>query len=164
MNGLVEWDSESGRVVRSYHRADGLPDETVYSIAEDPASNRWLGARRGGLLQMLQSEIQTYGAAAGLASSGDDVLLETVAGEICVAAVGNSRRPIECLESGRFVRVVPRLPPSIVAAPTTSSQATLQDHTGAWWISAGKGLLRFPSAAAAQLLANRNYDLWLLRD
>jgi len=157
MNGLAEWDSESGRVVRSYRRGDGLADESVYAIAEDPAGALWFGTRRGGLLQLPQSDIRTYGAAAGLALSGDDVLLETAAGEICTAGIGDSRRPLDCLESGRFVRLFPNLPPSVSAAQTTSSQATLQDRTGAWWISTASGLLRFPAA-------NRNPDLWLLRD
>src|SRR5439155_20006933 len=98
MNGLAEWDSESGRVVRSYRRGDGLADESVYAIAEDPAGALWFGTRRGGLLQLPQSEIRTYGAAAGLALSGDDVLLETTAGEICTAAIADSRRPLDCLE------------------------------------------------------------------
>jgi len=162
MNGLAEWDSESGRVARSYRREDGLADETVYSIAEDPAGNLWFGTRRGGLLQLPQSDIRTYGAASGLALSGDDILLETLASEICTAAIGDSRRPLECLESGRFVRVVPKLPPSVVADLPSSSQSALQDRTGAWWISTPRGLLRFPTAPAARLLANRKFDLWLM--
>jgi len=51
----------------------------------------------------------------------------------------------------------PNLPPRISAAQTTSSQATLEERAGAWWISTPTGLLRFPAA-------NRNPDLWLLRD
>jgi signal transduction histidine kinase/ligand-binding sensor domain-containing protein len=162
MNGLAEWDSESGRVVRSYRREDGLADESVYAIAEDPAGNLWFGTRRGGLLQLPQSDIRTYGAESGLAPSGDDMLIETLAGEICTAAIGDSRRPLDCLESGRFTRVVPRLPQSVVADLPSSSQSALQDRTGAWWISTPKGLLRFPPAPAARLLANRKFDLWLM--
>ena len=50
----------------------------------------------------------------------------------------------------------------MAALITTSSQATLQDRTGGWWISTPRGLFRFPRAPASRLLANGNFDLWLL--
>ena len=162
MNGLAEWDPESGRVIRSYRRADGLTDETIYAIAEDPTGSLWFGTRRGGLLQLPQSDIRTYGAAEALSLSGDDVLIETVAGDICAAAIGDPQRPLHCLESERMVRIAPRLPPSMPGEIHTSSQVTIQDRTGAWWISTPKGLFRFPSAPAGPSLANRSFDLWLM--
>ncbi len=161
MNGLAEWDPQRGRALRSYHRGDGLTDPSIYAITEDIAGNLWFGTRRGGALELLQLQIQTYGAAAGLVTSGDDVVLETAAGEICVAAIGDTQRPVECLEAGRFARAFPKLPPSVTAWSTTSSQATLADRTGAWWISTGRGLFRFPPGPTGRLLPNRSFDLRL---
>jgi ligand-binding sensor domain-containing protein/signal transduction histidine kinase len=155
MNGLAEWDPEGRRILHFYRRDEGLVDETIYTIAEDSAGNLWFGTRRGGLLELPRSEIRTYGVETGLTLSGDDLLIETTDGAICTASIGDSRRPLDCLEAGRFVRAFPKLPPAIVASPITSSQATLQDRTGAWWISSGKGLLRLPGFQLGP-------DRWLL--
>jgi ligand-binding sensor domain-containing protein/signal transduction histidine kinase len=155
MNGLARWDSQSGRVIQAWRRKDGLADETIYAIAEDPAGNLWFGTRRGGLLELRHSAIQAYGQSEGLNPSGDEALVEGTSGEICVASIGDTRRPLQCLESGRFVHVLPKLPPAALAAGTTSGQWALQDRLGALWISTSRGLFRFPKVRSP-------FDLWLL--
>ncbi len=149
-SGLVDWsNSRSLRILRT---RDGLTDDSIYALAEDPAGNLWIGTRRGGIMRMGRSDWKTFDPSDGLASSHDAMLLETRAGEICAADLTDSRRPARCLSGDRFQTFIPPLP-SAANQPPNSSEMVLQDHLDAWWMSTGRGVFRFSGAGRAADLA-----------
>src|SRR5262249_26242544 len=109
-----------------------------------PDGNLWIGTRRGGVMRLSGAGFRTFSEADGLVFSGDDKILQTRSDLICVAAIGDPRRPVRCHDGQKFRAMFPRLPPDVLASAPTSQQSTIQDHLGAWWISSGRGLLRFP--------------------
>jgi signal transduction histidine kinase/ligand-binding sensor domain-containing protein len=153
--GLAEWlpDPAGKPRFRIFSTQDGLADQNVYGFAEDPAGNLWIGSRRGGIMRLAHSEFRSFDESDGLMLSGDDTLLETVSGEICVASVGDSRRPIRCLEGDHFRVTAPQLPPDVITISPQPSQTMVQDHVGGWWISTSLGLFRYPGAPRARDLA-----------
>jgi signal transduction histidine kinase/ligand-binding sensor domain-containing protein len=153
--GLAEWlpDPAGKPRFRIFSTQDGLADQAVYGFAEDPAGNLWIGSRRGGIMRLAHNAFRSFDESASLMLSGDDTLLETVSGEICVASTADSRRPIRCLENDHFRVTTPLLPPDVIAIPLLPDQITVQDHVGEWWISTSRGLFRFPGAPRARDLA-----------
>ena len=53
--------------------------------------------------------------------------------------------------SRRLQRLIADQLPDAIASAPTSQQSTIQDHLGAWWISSGRGLLRFPGEQSHSL-------------
>jgi ligand-binding sensor domain-containing protein/signal transduction histidine kinase len=62
-NGLVRW--ERGQV-RTYRKADGLPDDAVRALAEDKDGVLWIGTRGGGLSRFSEDGFKSYGRKDGL--------------------------------------------------------------------------------------------------
>jgi signal transduction histidine kinase/sugar lactone lactonase YvrE len=141
-SGLVDWSNAAH--LRILTSGDGLSDDSIYALRQDPSGSLWIGTRRGGVMRMARADWTTFDHSDGLTVSQDEMILETRSGEICVADLSSARRYIRCLERGRFVPYEPMLPPDIVNSPPNSSEMMMQDHLGAWWISAGRGVIRFP--------------------
>jgi ligand-binding sensor domain-containing protein/signal transduction histidine kinase len=168
-SGLVEWLGENFRVYTETH---GLTDNFVRAIVEDPEGNLWLGTNRGGLMRLARAGFQKFDAADGLAMGSDDnTVVETRSGAICVAEIGNPRRPFHCYDGRRFETTFPRLPADVLAMTPTWSQATIQDHLGDWWLSSGRGTIRFgrgffnlrlvPDRDSRSLYEDSRGDLWI---
>ena len=145
LGGLVEWREAAPKAerFRTYDERHGLADREVYALAEDPAGNLWIGTRRGGLMRLSRTGFETFDKADGLAFSGVDALVRTVSGKVCVAGITDPRRSIRCPEGRGFQEIRLRLPEDMGADAHGTEQATLQDHLGAWWISSGRGVVRF---------------------
>jgi ligand-binding sensor domain-containing protein/signal transduction histidine kinase len=158
-SGLVDWTNPSAPRVLA--NQDGLSDDSIYALTEDPVGNLWIGTRRGGVMRMAQGDWKTFDHSDGLPVGQDEMILETRAGEICVADFSNPRRVIRCLESNRFVEFAPVLPPDIAGVTPNSSEMIMQDHSDAWWISTSHGLLRFQNRHSARALAKSSASLML---
>jgi ligand-binding sensor domain-containing protein/signal transduction histidine kinase len=168
--GLVEWSGVANFHV--YTESNGLTDRWIRAITEDPQGNLWLGANRGGLMRLARAGFQKFDAADGLSLGTDDgTVVETRSGAICVAEIGTPRRPFHCYDGSRFETTFPRLPADVLALIPTSSQATIQDHFGDWWLSSGRGTLRFrggsldlrllPDRDSRSLYEDSRGDLWI---
>lgn len=155
LSGLAEWLPGTARPrFRTYLPKDGLSDLSIYGFAEDLAGNLWFGSRRGGVMRLARSQFSNYGESAGLILSGDETILETRGGEVCVAGVADPRRIVRCFGGQRFTPIAPTLPREAITAGSNSNQATLQDHLGDWWLSVSGDLFRFSAAASARDLAH----------
>ncbi|MBL8292892.1 MAG: hypothetical protein JNN08_13695 [Bryobacterales bacterium] len=145
LGGLVEWREAAPKAARfrTYDERHGLTDREVYALAEDPAGNLWIGTRRGGLMRLSRTGFETFDKADGLAFSGTDALVRTASGDICVAGLSDPRRMIRCPDGRGFRDITLRLPPDLQAPFHGTESSTLQDHLGAWWISTGRGVVRF---------------------
>ena len=150
-SGLVDWTNPSA--LRVLANQDGLSDDSIYALTEDPVGNLWIGTRRGGVMRMARGHWKTFDHSDGLPVGQDEMILETRAGEICVADFSNPRRVIRCLESNRFAEFAPVLPPDIAGLTPNSSEMIMQDHSDAWWISTSHGLLRFQNIGTAHAAA-----------
>lgn len=148
--GLMEWMIDSNRVsrFRAYAVQDGLPVEEILSLAEDAASNLWVGTRRSGLLRAGQSRFQTFSRSDGLQLGGDQTLLEARSGEVCIFDVGDRQTQVYRQKDGHFTAAYPTLPGSAAATVPHWLQMALEDHKGAWWFSTPYGLFRFPALDA----------------
>ena len=150
-SGLVDW-SNSARL-RVLVTRDGLSDDSIYALAEDPVGNLWIGTRRGGVMRMTRGEWKTFDRGDGLPVSQDEMILETSAAEICVADFSDAHRLVRCLGPDRFVQIHPAFPSAIATLSPNSSEMMMQDHLAAWWIATGRGVFRFPASAGARGLA-----------
>ena len=149
-SGLVDWSDP--KHLKTWTTRAGLNDESIYALAEDPAGNLWIGTRRGGVMRMGSEDWTTFDRSSGLQLGPDEMLLQSGAGQICVADLSDGRRPLRCLSGDRFDEIVPALPRSARMA-ANSSEMVMQDRNGSWWISTGQGAFRFPANGAARDLA-----------
>jgi len=153
LGGLVEWRPESPTplVFRVYASGNGLTDPEVYAIETDPDGNIWIGTRRGGLMRLSRMGFQTFRETEGIMLSGEDSIVETRTGAICIAAILDPRRSIRCFDGRRFNLTVPLLPtPGYDRRLPSRSQSTVVDHLGDWWISTAIGLFRFRSLTGGE--------------
>lgn len=173
--GLVEWleTGSAGPRFRVYTDENGLSDRYLSAFAEDPAGNLWIGSRRGGAMRLASGGFSVFGAAGGLAFSGNDRIVETQSGEICVASIFDPRCPVRCYDGRAFRTHYPNFPRDVLARPFLVHDA-IQDHLGAWWFS-GRSVLRFrglrlreapdlrlsPDIESGQLYEDSRGDLWI---
>ena len=145
VGGLVEWlpGAPTPSNFRVYSVRHGLTDREIYGIAIGPDGNLWIGSRRGGLMCLNRTGFQSYGENDGVVLSGSDELVETPSGSICIAANSEPRRSIRCFDGGRFNAVLPRLPDDVIQSPVVAIHSTIVDHTGEWWMSSSRGVLRY---------------------
>ncbi len=148
-SGLVDWSSASRLQILT--AKDGLSDDSIYALMEDPAQNLWIGTRRGGVMRMGLPDWKTFGRADGLSLGHDEMIMNTRAGEVCIADLSDPRRALRCQEGDHFATFIPPLPKKAIAP--NSSEMVLQDHVGGWWISTGSGVFRYAPAERAADLA-----------
>lgn len=124
---------EKGRVVRTYRRADGLPDETVVGLCEGRDGVVWV-ATKGGLAAIAGGRVRPDLVPPGLPGPDLYAVTEDAAGTLWVATgTGLSRR-----EGARFVTLGPA---DGVPSPRLRSMRATRD--GSLWIgAAGGGLVR----------------------
>lgn len=117
---------------RNYSTKDGLPDESVFSIAADRFGNLWLSP--GGLVRLTDGRFTLYSTRDGLPTNGS--------GDICAAPDGSiwfrSGDFIMHFQDGRFERfAIKELPAdwnSRVASMTVAGD-------GSVWLATGYGLV-----------------------
>ncbi len=154
-SGLVDWSDPARLGVLATR--NGLSDDSIYALAEDPAGSLWIGTRRGGVMRMGRQDWKTFDRSDGLLPGHDGALLQTSGDEICVADLSDTRRPMRCLQGDHFSEFIPPLPPGVSREPPNSSETAMQDHLGAWWISTGQGAFYFPGAGRARDLTRSRY-------
>lgn len=145
LGGLVEWTpgAAPSKQFRTHSVQEGFADREIYALAIGPDGNLWIGSRRGGLMRLSRSGFETYGLSDGVHVSGSDEIVETMSGSVCVATITDPRRAIHCFDGHRFRTTIPRLSGKVSQIGLTSSQSTMVDHKGEWWISNIWGLLRY---------------------
>jgi ligand-binding sensor domain-containing protein len=84
--GLTHLRSENGAFTsRTYTRADGLPQDSVYSIHQSRDGSVWAGTLSGGVSELKNGKFTTYTAANGLASNTVASIAEDTAGAMWFA-------------------------------------------------------------------------------
>jgi len=146
--GLVEWlQPKDGRpLFRHYQAEDGVPADQIRALAEDSAGNVWVGTRRNGLMSLARTRFKTLAQEAGLHLSGDQMLLTSQSGKVCIFDVADRGRRIYCEDDSgeRFVTFNPALPPAVLAIAPFWLEMAHADPRGGWWMSSDLGTFRFP--------------------
>ncbi len=131
-----------GRIrFRRHSIADGLAEQSVYSLSEDRAGDLWLGTGQTGAIRVSREGFHTYGEADGFQPQEENNILETRDGRLCVISGDRFKRLIQCLEGDRFVaRILPL--GSNLQFGFVRDRFALQDHSGRWWFATERGALR----------------------
>lgn len=139
--------SYSKGIFKNYGTKDGLPDDSVFSLAADQQGNLWLSP--GGLLRLTNGRLALYKSREGLPTNG--------AGDIRAAPDGSvwfrSDDWVMRFYEGQFERY------GIEGFPKdwpfqTSSMEVAKD--GSVWLTTGYGLVRFQNGRFTILTTNRN--------
>ncbi len=147
--GLSELQSTAGRVsFRNYTSDNGLTGSAIYALQEDLEGNLWIGTKENGAMKMARSGLTTFGAADGY-RSGDfsSSIFESKRGELCVTTGDHSAVYLNAFDGMRFSAIRVNAP---VDTDPFWEPAMLQSNDGAWWLTAGEGLFRFPPFRSAR--------------
>ena len=150
-NGLSEvFPSMDGRApeIRSFEGRANLRGEIIYSVAEDPFHNLWLGTFQSGAMKVLHSGFQSYSQLDGLGGSPVLGFFEDLKGRL--HAVNGRSQVISRFEDGAFVSAQPRYGAEITNLGMRRGQIAFQDHAGDWWIATFNGLYRFTGASSIE--------------
>jgi signal transduction histidine kinase/streptogramin lyase len=138
-------------VFENITRAQGLSDQQIDAIAEDPAGNIWAGTEGAGVMRIARLGFTTYREADGLDTDRAMSVFEDRAGELLAVTVsgGGSRRSVDIFDGAQFRSVAPKVFGE--HASWGWNQILLQSRTGEWWAATRQGLCRFGPMRAAQL-------------
>lgn len=150
--GLVAWD---GRRLAAWGARHGFGESPLTAVAEDRDGNLWIGTDGGGALRVARHGFVSFTAGDGLAGSPVLSLFEGRDGALYVASgdTFDSRLFLQRLGGGRFMAILPRMPPGPPYLGWGEQQTALQDRSGQWWLATGTGLLRYPASARFEDLA-----------
>jgi ligand-binding sensor domain-containing protein/signal transduction histidine kinase len=110
---------------RTFTKADGLAQDSVYSVYRSRDGTVWAGTLSGGISKLTNGRFTNYTIADGLISNTVNAILETSAGIIWIGGpLGLSR-----FSQGRWDR-----------HPTADVNCLLEDSTGVLWIGTAAGL------------------------
>ncbi len=155
VEGLAEWTpsaAEGGREFRGYTVAQGLSARTVGALAEDRDGNLWIGTFGSGAMKMARNGFTTYTEADGVGGPAAS-LLESRAGELCIAYRLNDSLLLGRFDGQKFTRIGPAWPSQITYFGWGRGQVVVQDSAGEWWIATGRGLCRFARQDSVEGLA-----------
>jgi ligand-binding sensor domain-containing protein len=127
----------------------GLSDNNIEALAEDVDGDLWLGAADDGVMKVSGDNITLFTADDGLADPNVVALFEDRKRRLYAVTRSRTELAINRFDAGRFTKIRPLFPAEAPALGRGFQQLALQDHSGAWWLATGDGLLRYASAGAA---------------
>jgi ligand-binding sensor domain-containing protein len=121
-------------------------------LAIDPGGDLWIGSNRGA------QRVQRRGFTRYTLDTADGPITDGRPGRILSGPDGqlyavSMNSTIHRFDGDGWTAIRPRLPRQVGAVGRSTYGAALLDHTGAWWIGTGNGLLRFPVVARLEDLA-----------
>jgi ligand-binding sensor domain-containing protein/signal transduction histidine kinase len=127
----------------NYTTENGLSGSAIYALQEDRDGNLWIGTKENGVMKMAGGGLTTYGAPDGYRSgSFSSSIFESQKGELCVITGGGSAVYLNAFDGFRFSAIRVNAP---VGTDPFREPTMLQSRDGAWWLTTGEGLFRFPS-------------------
>jgi len=133
-SGLAAGD---GQTWKFYTTADGLPENIVRAIAQDPAGNFWIGTESQGLSYLSNGRFSPVPAATN-GPPGNDI------SALCmdrdgVLWVGTAGHGLACLKNGQWTQFS-----TLNGLPSNSISYIIEDDDGNLWIGSNAGLMRIP--------------------
>jgi PAS domain S-box-containing protein len=131
-NGLIEYRDG---IVSTYGKSAGLPDENVWSLAEDTEGSIWIGSYAGGITRLRRGRFTTYTTSDGLPSNSVWSLSTARDGALWIGTSGGG---ISRMRDGKFTNFTTRdgLTHDVV-------WNVYEDRQGNVWIGTGRGLCRY---------------------
>ena len=146
---LVELDS-ADRVRRRLSRDQGLLVGGPTPLLRDQRGDLWIGIGFSGLQRLAADGFTAFGEAEGLEAGLINAIQNTRDGQLVVSG---HPHVLQRLDGQRFRAVRPAMPPAVVGSGWGWYQVDLQDRSGQWWISTQNGVVRWPSVATVEDLA-----------
>lgn len=130
--GLTRLRTEQGSfVAQTYTRADGLAQDSVFSVCQARDGSVWAGTLSGGVSKLSGGRFTTYTSAVGLLSNTVASILEGSDGTMWFATPGG----LNALSKGRWQAYT-----SKDGLPDDNVYSLLEDSTGVLWIGTAAGL------------------------
>ncbi len=143
---LIESDPA---VFQSLTRAQGLSDQQITALAEDPAGNIWAGTEGAGVMRIARLGFTTYRESDGLDTDRVMSVFEDRARTLLAVTTGPVGPSVNIFDGTRFHSSTPK---EFHEHPTWGwHQVLLQSRSGEWWAATKQGLCRFPMANASDL-------------
>jgi signal transduction histidine kinase/sugar lactone lactonase YvrE len=124
------------RVSESYTQAQGLAQNSVYSVYRTRDGTIWAGTLSGGVSKLSGGKLTTYTISNGLASDTVNSILETSDGTIWFATPNG----LSALSNGRWQAFSTR-----DGLPSQNVNCLLEDSKGVLWVGTAAGLASFSS-------------------
>jgi ligand-binding sensor domain-containing protein/signal transduction histidine kinase len=142
-NGLAVWNGQAWKLSTT---GDGLPENIIRAIAQDPAGNYWIGTENHGLSSLQNGRFASLPAAEN-GPPGNDIsaLLVDRAGTLWVGTAGHG---LACLKNGRWTHFS-----TDNGLAGNSISYLIEDEAGNLWIGSNAGLMRIPQAGDGLNLA-----------
>ncbi len=137
-----------GEQFRPYTTNHKLTADKVLALGEDIDGNFWVGTYASGAMKLAREGFTAYGQSDGLSGGVVRSISEDTAGRVHV--VTDDLR-VHGFDGTRFTAVRPNVPDPADASRLWHT--ALQDRQGAWWITTGEGLFRFPRVGGLEELA-----------
>jgi ligand-binding sensor domain-containing protein/signal transduction histidine kinase len=130
--GLTQLREEKGAfAAKTYTHADGLAENSVYSVYAGPEGSVWAGTLSGGVSKLTGGKFTTYSTADGLASNAVASILESSDGAMWFATpTGLSALSAEHWKTYRVAD----------GLPSDDILCLLEDSTGVVWIGTNAGI------------------------
>lgn len=145
--GLTRFRYRDGiRDVRTYTKADGLAENSVYSVYQGQDGAVWAGTLTGGVSRFKDGRFVTYTTVNGLASNTISSILETHDGAIWFATPNG----LTSLSENKWTTYAVR-----DGLPSHNVNCLLEDTSGVLWIGTSAGLA-FISSAQVHVPRNAN--------
>jgi signal transduction histidine kinase/ligand-binding sensor domain-containing protein len=115
----------------TYTTANGLAQNSVYSVYETRDGTVWAGTLSGGVSRLRDGKFTTYTTATGLASNTVASILETSDGTVWFATPSG----LSALAKDRWISYAPR-----DGLPSENVNCLFEDSTGVLWVGTAEGL------------------------
>ncbi|MEZ5313449.1 MAG: two-component regulator propeller domain-containing protein [Thermoanaerobaculia bacterium] len=139
---------------RRFGVANGMRDETVNAMTEDPAGNLWLATDIGGALRLARAGLVTFDTPDGLGHTSVTSIFEARDGSL--HASGQIGGWINRFDGGRFVAARPRVAPAVAERLRRTATQVRQRRDGSWWMATREGLYRYPPTDRIEELERRD--------
>lgn len=116
----------------TYTRANGLAQDSVYSVYESRDGTVWAGTLSGGVSRLKDGKFTTYTITQGLASNTVASILETSDGTMWFATPNG----LSALTKDRWISYAPR-----DGLPSENVNCLFEDSTGVLWVGTAAGLV-----------------------
>jgi ligand-binding sensor domain-containing protein/signal transduction histidine kinase len=155
-SGLSELTSGAGARFRNYTTDNGLSGSAIYAFQEDLDGNLWIGTKENGVMKMARGGLVTYGAPDGYRSGNfSSSIFESQKRELCVTTGDRSAVYLNAFDGVRFSAIQVNAP---FGTDPFREPAMLQSRDGAWWVTTGDALFRFPPFRRARDLTKSHAE------
>lgn len=129
----LAWPSGASEsfTTRTYTHADGLAQDSVYSVYDAPDGTVWAGTLSGGVSRLKDGNFTTYTIQQGLASNTVAAILETSDGTAWFATPNG----LSALTKDRWISYAPR-----DGLPSENINCLFEDSGGVLWVGTSAGL------------------------